>query len=371
MVERHNGYLETSFLPGRTSPRRRTSTPRSGRGWPARANTRTVRSIQGRPVDAGSTVDYRSMLDAAASRPHARADRTGPAGRDYYVRVDTVDYSVDPRRDRPVRRRHRLPGRGRRWPATASSSPATTAPGPSTAVVTDPSPRRHRAARCAKPSPCNAGSRRPPPATTPTATPSPCGPCPTTTPSSASTSTPLPPTAKASNAVSTATKARTTGHGPRRDAVDDRLPHPGAEDPHHRRGLGRARRPRPATRTGHTRSTWPRLLQRQVADRESKGTVMRIRTAHFPQVKTLEDFNLDHLPSLRRDRPRAPGHQHLRRQSRERDPARPARDREDPPGDRPRRQGRPVRLLGPVRHRQQLDHPPRRPRTRPGNWRPS
>ncbi|MFI6244508.1 ATP-binding protein [Micromonospora sp. NPDC050795] len=40
------------------------------------------------------------------------------------------------------------------------------------------------------------------------------------------------------------------------------------------------------------------LLQRQVADRESKGTVMRVRTAHFPQVKTLEDFNLDHLPSL-------------------------------------------------------------------------
>jgi DNA replication protein DnaC len=43
------------------------------------------------------------------------------------------------------------------------------------------------------------------------------------------------------------------------------------------------------------------LLQRQVADRESKGNIMRIRTAHFPQVKTLEDFNLDHLPSLRRD----------------------------------------------------------------------
>ena len=43
------------------------------------------------------------------------------------------------------------------------------------------------------------------------------------------------------------------------------------------------------------------LLQRQVADRESKGTTMRIRTAHFPAVKTLEDFNLDQLPSLRRD----------------------------------------------------------------------
>ena len=43
------------------------------------------------------------------------------------------------------------------------------------------------------------------------------------------------------------------------------------------------------------------LLARQVADRESAGNTMRIRTAHFPQVKTLEDFNLDHLPSLRRD----------------------------------------------------------------------
>jgi DNA replication protein DnaC len=43
------------------------------------------------------------------------------------------------------------------------------------------------------------------------------------------------------------------------------------------------------------------VLQRQVADRESAGTMMRIRTAHFPQVKTLEDFNLDHLPSTRPD----------------------------------------------------------------------
>lgn len=43
------------------------------------------------------------------------------------------------------------------------------------------------------------------------------------------------------------------------------------------------------------------VLQRQVADRESAGTTMRVRTAHFPAIKTLEDFNLDHLPSLRRD----------------------------------------------------------------------
>ncbi|MFJ3821521.1 ATP-binding protein [Streptomyces nodosus] len=38
-----------------------------------------------------------------------------------------------------------------------------------------------------------------------------------------------------------------------------------------------------------------------MADRESKGTTMQTRTARFPQVKTLEYFNLDHLPSRRRD----------------------------------------------------------------------
>lgn len=43
------------------------------------------------------------------------------------------------------------------------------------------------------------------------------------------------------------------------------------------------------------------VLERQVADRESAGTTMRVRTAHFPAIKTLEDFNLDHLPSLRKD----------------------------------------------------------------------
>jgi DNA replication protein DnaC len=43
------------------------------------------------------------------------------------------------------------------------------------------------------------------------------------------------------------------------------------------------------------------VLERQVADREQAGAIMRIRTAHFPAVKTLEDFNLDHLPSLRKD----------------------------------------------------------------------
>ena len=43
------------------------------------------------------------------------------------------------------------------------------------------------------------------------------------------------------------------------------------------------------------------VLQRQVADREASGTSLRISGAHFPAVKTLKDFNVDHQPTLRRD----------------------------------------------------------------------
>ncbi len=43
------------------------------------------------------------------------------------------------------------------------------------------------------------------------------------------------------------------------------------------------------------------VLSRQVADRECAGTTMRTRAAHFPAVKTLEDFDQTHLPSLRTD----------------------------------------------------------------------
>lgn len=43
------------------------------------------------------------------------------------------------------------------------------------------------------------------------------------------------------------------------------------------------------------------VLARQVADREANGTTMRTSGAHFPAIKTLEDFNVDHQPALRRD----------------------------------------------------------------------
>lgn len=65
-----------------------------------RANSRTVRSIQGRPVDLLET-DYQALLPlspiAPPIAPSAGLRSRVRLGRDYYVRVDTVDYSVDPR----------------------------------------------------------------------------------------------------------------------------------------------------------------------------------------------------------------------------------------------------------------------------------
>lgn len=43
------------------------------------------------------------------------------------------------------------------------------------------------------------------------------------------------------------------------------------------------------------------VLGRQVASRAANGTRMRIAAAHFPAVKTLEDFTFEHLPAAPRD----------------------------------------------------------------------
>lgn len=95
MTERNNGFFETSFLPGRqfTSP---TDFNAQLAGWLPRANARTVRSLGGRPVD----VLDRDLEAMTALPPHPPA--TGfqsrvRLARDYYVRVDSNDYSVDPR----------------------------------------------------------------------------------------------------------------------------------------------------------------------------------------------------------------------------------------------------------------------------------
>ena len=94
MVERSNGYLETSFLPGRQFASPADFNQQLAR-WLERANSRTVRSIQGRPVDLLET-DYLSMIPLPPVTPPIGLTHRIRLGRDYYVRIDTVDYSVDP-----------------------------------------------------------------------------------------------------------------------------------------------------------------------------------------------------------------------------------------------------------------------------------
>jgi transposase len=95
MVERANGFLETSFLPGRLFSSPEDFNTQLAQ-WLVRANARTVRSIQARPVDLLET-DYLSMLPLPPVDPPIGLTNRIRLARDYYVRVDTVDYSVDPR----------------------------------------------------------------------------------------------------------------------------------------------------------------------------------------------------------------------------------------------------------------------------------
>jgi DNA replication protein DnaC len=52
------------------------------------------------------------------------------------------------------------------------------------------------------------------------------------------------------------------------------------------------------------------VLDREVAARNASGAQLRIRAASFPARKTLEEFNFDHQPGIRRDdiTPLAAGH---------------------------------------------------------------
>ena len=78
MVERNNGFFETSFLPGRTFASPADFNAQLGDWLTGRANARTVRSIQGRPVDLLET-DYAGDGRAAAGGSAGRADQPDPA----------------------------------------------------------------------------------------------------------------------------------------------------------------------------------------------------------------------------------------------------------------------------------------------------
>ena len=94
VVERRNGFFETSFMPGRhfASP---ADFNTQFTGWLAIANARVVRTIKSRPVDR-LEADRAAMLALPPVDPAVGWVNRVRLGRDYYVRLDSSDYSVDP-----------------------------------------------------------------------------------------------------------------------------------------------------------------------------------------------------------------------------------------------------------------------------------
>jgi hypothetical protein len=95
LVERTNGYLETSFLPGR----RFESVADFNHQlefWLRRANQRIHGTTRVRPAEA-IWEDRGAMLSFPPVLPDPSWRFTTRLPRDHYVRVDTNDYSVNPR----------------------------------------------------------------------------------------------------------------------------------------------------------------------------------------------------------------------------------------------------------------------------------
>jgi hypothetical protein len=94
LLERRNGWFETSFMPGRTfgSP---DDFNTQFSDWLLKANARVVRTIGAAPTDR-LQVDLAAMLPLPPIPLHLGWRNRIRLGRDYYVRLDTNDYSVDP-----------------------------------------------------------------------------------------------------------------------------------------------------------------------------------------------------------------------------------------------------------------------------------
>jgi transposase len=94
IVERRNGFFETSFMPGRAfdSP---ADFNAQFADWLATANRRVVRTIKAKPAEL-LAADLAGMLPLPPVPLHLGWRNRIRLGRDYYVRLDTCDYSVDP-----------------------------------------------------------------------------------------------------------------------------------------------------------------------------------------------------------------------------------------------------------------------------------
>ena len=94
VVERRNGFFETSFMPGRSFDSPADFNVQFAE-WLERANRRVVRTLKARPIDLVDA-DRAAMLALPPIPPRVGWANQIRLGRDYYVRVDSNDYSVDP-----------------------------------------------------------------------------------------------------------------------------------------------------------------------------------------------------------------------------------------------------------------------------------
>ena len=94
LIERANGYLETSFLPGRAfaSP---ADFNRQPSDWLTVASTRTRRALGCAPADR-ITADRAAMLALPPVAPATGWRLSSRLARDHYIRLDSNDYSVHP-----------------------------------------------------------------------------------------------------------------------------------------------------------------------------------------------------------------------------------------------------------------------------------
>jgi hypothetical protein len=272
LVERANGYLETSFLPGRvfTSP---ADFNAQLSAWLVRANGRVHRSIDARPADRWEP-DRAAMVGLPPVAPLVGWRASVRLPRDHYVRIDANDYSVDPgvvgrrvevtadlEQVRVFCAGRQVAGHDRCWAGWTDHhrprSPrrcGATAPSPPACPGSD-NGNRGAATESGRLRPDHRGGGGGLMATK---------------------------TSNRNVAAELAYLTRTP-KAPSLAAAVDRL----------------AERARVESWTHE--EFLAACLQREVAARESHGGEARIRTARFPARKALEDFDFDHQRSLKRD----------------------------------------------------------------------
>ncbi len=95
VVERHNGYLETSFLPGRRFSSPSDFNEQLDEWLTVRANRRVHATLRCRPIDRFEE-DRAAMMALPPVLPDTALRLSTRLARDHWVRVGTCDYSVHP-----------------------------------------------------------------------------------------------------------------------------------------------------------------------------------------------------------------------------------------------------------------------------------